>query len=73
MTTERLEELRDGARYNAASSFGVSLITHAEVELELIAEIDRLRTAIEDTLLTNMHLADGENCTLIQLKRALRT
>ena len=31
-----------------------------------------LRQAIKQTLDENGHLADGENCTLIVLKRALR-
>ena len=31
-----------------------------------------LRHAIKQTLEENAHLADGENCTLIVLKRALR-
>ena len=35
------------------------------------AEIARLREAIEKTIAENLHLADGENCTLILLKRAL--
>lgn len=34
-------------------------------------EIARLRSAIQDTLTDNGHLADGENCTLIKLKRAM--
>lgn len=34
--------------------------------------IDRLRAAIEQTLDENGHLADGDNCTLIVLKRALK-
>lgn len=33
----------------------------------------RLRAAIQQTLDENGHLADGENCTLIVLKRALKT
>lgn len=37
------------------------------------AEIERLRHAIQKTLDENGHLADGENCTLIRLKRALET
>lgn len=37
----------------------------------LLAEIDRLRAAIRQTLDDNGHLADGENCTLIVLKCAL--
>lgn len=35
------------------------------------AEVERLRAAIERTLLENSHLADGDNCTLILLKQAL--
>lgn len=31
-----------------------------------------LRQAIRRTINDNLHLADGENCTLIVLKRALR-
>lgn len=34
-------------------------------------EISRLRDAIRKTLEENSHLADGENCTLIRLNRAL--
>jgi hypothetical protein len=36
-----------------------------------LAEIKRLRTAIEETLADNAHLADGNTCTLIKLKRAV--
>ena len=38
----------------------------------LQAKIDALMQAIRQTLDDNGHLADGENCTLIVLKRALR-
>lgn len=34
-------------------------------------EIDILRAAIRKTLDENGHLADGDNCTLIELKRAI--
>lgn len=37
----------------------------------LLAEVDRLRAAIRETLDNNAHLADGDVCTLIALKRAL--
>lgn len=37
------------------------------------AEIAMLRLAIQKTLDENGHLADGDNCTLIRLKRALET
>lgn len=35
------------------------------------ARITRLTAAIEATLRENAHLADGEDCTLIHLKRAI--
>lgn len=34
-------------------------------------EIERLRAAISETLDENGHLADGDNCTLIKLKRVM--
>ena len=36
------------------------------------AEVERLRTGIAECLHINGHLADGEDCTLIGLKRCLR-
>lgn len=38
----------------------------------LSAEVERLRAAIVQTLDANGHLADGEVCTLLPLKIALR-
>ena len=35
-------------------------------------EIERLKQAILTTLDNNRHLADGEDCTLIELKRAMK-
>ena len=35
------------------------------------SEIRKLRAAINLTLNENSHLADGENCSLIELKRAV--
>lgn len=35
-------------------------------------EIERLRAAIQKTLEENGHLADGEDCTLIHLVRAIQ-
>ena len=35
-------------------------------------EVERLRAGIGECLRTNGHLADGEDCTLIGLKRCLR-
>lgn len=50
-------------------------VTDADVDraamLLLAKEVRRLRYEIEMTLRENAHLADGENCTLIRLKRAL--
>ena len=37
----------------------------------LLGEIYRLRAAIRQTLADNGHLADSDNCTLIELKRAI--
>jgi hypothetical protein len=34
-------------------------------------EIDMLRTAISETINENGHLADGDVCTLIKLKRVM--
>lgn len=38
----------------------------------LSAEVERLRAAISQTLDANSHLADGDVCTLLALKVALR-
>ena len=38
---------------------------------EAADEIERLQTAIRETLTENAHLADGDVCTLIKLKRAM--
>ena len=39
--------------------------------VDTAAENIRLRQAIEKTITDNLHLADGEVCTLIDLKRAV--
>ncbi len=44
----------------------------AEALEALIAERDTLVATIKQTLDENGHLADGENCTLIALKRGLK-
>jgi len=38
---------------------------------DLLAEITRLRSAIKNTIESNLHLADGDTCTLIELKREI--
>jgi hypothetical protein len=37
---------------------------------DLLAEIEKLRAAIKKTIESNLHLADGDNCSLIELKQA---
>jgi hypothetical protein len=39
--------------------------------IELLEENEKLETAIRETIEDNLHLADGEVCTLIKLKRAI--
>ena len=45
----------------------------SETELMRLAadEIERLEAAILQTIEENLHLADGDVCTLIKLKRAI--
>lgn len=42
-----------------------------ELMTQLCDEVERLRGGIRKTLDENGHLADGDNCTLIYLKRAI--
>lgn len=39
--------------------------------IELLKENERLETVIRETIEDNLHLADGETCTLIKLKRVI--
>lgn len=39
---------------------------------ELHTEIERLHNGIRETLEKNRHLADGDDCTLIELKRLIK-
>jgi hypothetical protein len=45
----------------------------ASFSRQLEREVTRLQDAILLTLEENAHLADGENCTLARLKRAMST
>lgn len=45
--------------------------TAGRLLIEAAEEIRRLRTAIDETIFENAHLADGDNCTLIKIKRAM--
>lgn len=38
---------------------------------DLLAEVELLRKAIKKTIEDNLHLADGDVCTLIELMRAI--
>jgi len=38
---------------------------------EAANRLEELDAAIRETIEENLHLADGENCTLIKLKRAI--
>lgn len=50
----------------------LAAITQLETERNnAIAEAERLKDAIKETIEENLDLADGENCTLIKLKRAI--
>lgn len=64
--------LRGGIVLVAGPAGGIRDLKATEVLMtEAADEIERLRDAIIETLEENLHLADGENCTLIRLKRAL--
>ena len=39
--------------------------------IELLEENEKLETAIRETIEDNLYLADGDDCTLIKLKRAI--
>ena len=65
----KLERERDDARRNAEVErlSGVAVVAICQRQE---AEIERLNKAIRLTLEENAHLADGDNCTLLRLKRA---
>ena len=50
---------------------GDELAECMECNFNAVDEINLLKTAIRETLADNGHLADGDNCTLIKLKRTL--
>lgn len=58
---------------NIKTFMSASGLTEAQRNLlkNLTAERDKLKAAIEKTIADNLELADGDNCTLIDLKRAL--
>lgn len=79
--SEMLDEIeRARAQVDVANAAMHAAVTKAQWQArtnhelnQLSAENERLREAIRQTLDENGHLADGENCTLILLKRAIET
>ena len=73
----KLERERNEARENSSSTLrGLNRISESNKFLlaELLAarkDRDKYKAAILECLEENRHLADGEDCTLIGLKRAL--
>lgn len=67
LTPELEQELRQSIKPHYAAVHG----TESHERSALLEEIDMLRAAIWETINNNLHLADGENCTLIALKRAV--
>lgn len=53
------------------SKDGVEFYFHENWASLIKDRADDLELAIRETLQDNLHLADGENCTLIKLKRAI--
>lgn len=54
------------------AGFNYGIVASHESHCKALVRIDELQSAIEKTLGENLNLADGENCTLIDLKRVLR-
>ncbi len=79
MSTPRTDALRTRLAPLAATlsedNFGEVAVQCITESLALCTALERelaeLREAVAQTLRENAHLADGENCTLIRLKRAL--
>ena len=58
-------------KYGTDTQYGLAISAWRECSKIKDAEIAKLRDAIKITLEQNGHLADGENCTLIELKRVI--
>ena len=54
------------------AGFNAGLVAAHELHCKALVRVDELQAAIEKTLSENGHLADGENCTLIDLRRVIR-
>lgn len=68
-TPELIAELRRQAAKKKNATWPCVLLKDL---LPLCDEYERLRDAAQQTLDENMHLADGDVCTLLCLKRALQ-
>ena|ERR1035437_3402526 len=71
---EKFQQLRGENKTLRETPVGVALTSYRRMayeRMELAQTCERLRTAIEETLSENGHLADGDVCTLIKLKRAV--
>ncbi len=65
------QELEADLRAKINPQYAHILGTESYERKAMLDEIDRLRAAIWETLNANLHLCDGEQCTLIALKRAV--
>lgn len=68
---DRLEELHGVAGNILEGCTPADAKKLREANHALIEENGNLRAAILKTIMDNLSLADGENCTLIDLKRAI--
>ncbi len=71
-TAELLRRLTRAAEQNCTLTLGTTELRALVETIEAgNATVERLRAAIVQTLDENKHLADGDNCALIRLKRAV--
>lgn len=66
----RIKQLEDAAEV-AANQIKLMAELHSKRALEEHKRVLELEAAIRNTLDENRHLADGEDCTLYNLKKAL--
>lgn len=65
-TEKLLRDANKGAEVNAIMARSL-----AKQVNDLTSEVARLTAVIKATIENNLHLADGDDCTLIDLKRAI--
>jgi len=71
MTTKLTESLEAEIRSKVNPQYIDTIGTESYERDALLQEIDMLRSAIWQTLDDNRHLADGSDCTLIEIKKAV--